>query len=175
VRAAHCLSCLHYLNCQPMPHGTGCDAAVKRVIQRRARPQEGSRRKGSLQEGHITASKAAVCIESASSWCSCRPGRVPTLHILTAQRRSGCTKYNMAPSSTPPLQVTERPERLLTDRSAYILYLESQLERVTAACMTVHSFEERLEDAANHLQGLEEKVWQGLAASMHWLLHLTGK
>jgi predicted metal-dependent hydrolase len=41
--------------------------------------------------------------------------------------------------------------------------------------MTVHSFEERLEDAANHLQGLEEKVWQGLAASMHWLLHMAGK
>ena len=56
------------------------------------------------------------------------------------------------------MQAAERPERLLTDRSAYILYLESQLERVTAACMAVHSFEERLEDTATHLQALEEKV-----------------
>ena len=39
--------------------------------------------------------------------------------------------------------------------------------------MTVHSFEERLEDASSHLQGLEEKARQGLAASMHWLLHVT--
>lgn len=56
------------------------------------------------------------------------------------------------------LQAKERPEKLLTDRSAYILYLESQLERVTAACMTVHSFEERLEDATSRVQALEEKV-----------------
>lgn len=46
---------------------------------------------------------------------------------------------------------------------------------MTAACMTVHSFEERLEDAASHLQGLEEKVWQDLAASLCWLLHMTSK
>jgi hypothetical protein len=40
--------------------------------------------------------------------------------------------------------------------------------------MTVHSFEERLEDAASHMQTLEEKVWQELAqlaAGMHRLFH----
>lgn len=29
------------------------------------------------------------------------------------------------------------PDRLLTDRGSYIAYLESQLERVSAACLTV--------------------------------------
>ena len=94
-------------------------------------------------------------------------------HCSSAQRMHDTLASVIA---GPALQVTERPERLLTDRSAYILYLESQLERVTAACMTVHSFEEQLEDAANHLQGLEEKGCRGkgLAASMQWLLHMTG-
>lgn len=52
----------------------------------------------------------------------------------------------------------QRPEKLLTDRSAYILYLESQLERVTAACLTVHSFDEQLEAATSRVQALEKKV-----------------
>eukprot|EP00696_Hemimastix_kukwesjijk_P008480 gnl/Hemi2/20719_TR6860_c0_g5_i1.p1 gnl/Hemi2/20719_TR6860_c0_g5~~gnl/Hemi2/20719_TR6860_c0_g5_i1.p1 ORF type:complete len:585 (-),score=227.86 gnl/Hemi2/20719_TR6860_c0_g5_i1:79-1833(-) len=48
--------------------------------------------------------------------------------------------------------------RLLTDRSAYISYLEVQLERVTASCMTVQSFSERIEQVQGQLNTSEEKV-----------------
>lgn len=34
--------------------------------------------------------------------------------------------------------------KLLTDRSAYMAYLEVQLERVTTACMTVQAYKDRL-------------------------------
>lgn len=39
-----------------------------------------------------------------------------------------------------PLTDVGDPKRLLTDRSAYISYLEVQLERVSAACMTSQGF-----------------------------------
>ena len=50
------------------------------------------------------------------------------------------------------------PDHLLTDRAAYISYLESQLEHVTSACMTVASFEERLEAATATTRSLTMKV-----------------
>lgn len=51
------------------------------------------------------------------------------------------------------------PDKLLTDRSTYIGYLESQLERVTSACLTVHSFDQRIETVASSARLLEEKVY----------------
>ena len=36
-------------------------------------------------------------------------------------------------------------QRLLTDRAAYISFLEVQLERVLAACMTTQGFSGRIE------------------------------
>ena len=50
------------------------------------------------------------------------------------------------------------PDKLLTDRSTYIGYLESQLERVTNACLTVQSFDQRLETVTSAARLLEEKV-----------------
>lgn len=50
------------------------------------------------------------------------------------------------------------PDRLLADRSAYIAHLESELQRISAACLTVHSFSERLEGTETRAQLLEEKV-----------------
>ena len=50
------------------------------------------------------------------------------------------------------------PDKLLTDRSTYIGYLESQLERVTNACLTVQSFDQRLETVTSTARLLEEKV-----------------
>ncbi|KAK9842449.1 hypothetical protein WJX81_000710 [Elliptochloris bilobata] len=55
-------------------------------------------------------------------------------------------------------QATADPRRLLTDRSAYIEHLESELKRVSAACLTVHSFSERIESTETQAQLLEEKV-----------------
>ena len=59
-----------------------------------------------------------------------------------------------------PLQDAENihPDKLLTDRSTYIGYLESQLERVTNACLTVQSFDQRIETVTSAARLLEEKV-----------------
>ena len=51
-----------------------------------------------------------------------------------------------------PLEAPEDSKKLLTDRSAYIAYLESQLE------LTVQSFDERLESVASKAHLLEEKA-----------------
>ena len=51
-----------------------------------------------------------------------------------------------------------RPERLLVDRTAYIEHLESEVKRISAACLTVHSFSERIEGTESRAQLLEEKV-----------------
>ena len=58
----------------------------------------------------------------------------------------------------PPQDALPSPDRLLTDRGSYIAYLESQLERVSAACLTVTSFDERLEQAVSAIRCLEEKT-----------------
>ncbi|KAK9817733.1 hypothetical protein WJX72_001374 [[Myrmecia] bisecta] len=50
------------------------------------------------------------------------------------------------------------PDKLMTDRASYISYLESQLERITSACLTMQSFDERIESATSSARGLEEKV-----------------
>ncbi len=50
------------------------------------------------------------------------------------------------------------PDKLLTDRSTYIGYLESQLERVTNACLTVQLFDQRIETVTSAARLLEEKV-----------------
>eukprot|EP00742_Colponemidia_sp_Colp-10_P009356 GILJ01010194.1.p1 GENE.GILJ01010194.1~~GILJ01010194.1.p1 ORF type:complete len:640 (+),score=99.16 GILJ01010194.1:66-1922(+) len=49
-------------------------------------------------------------------------------------------------------------QRLLTDRSAYIAFLEVQLERVTASCLTVQGFSERIEQVQSHVNTVEEKI-----------------
>lgn len=43
-------------------------------------------------------------------------------------------------------RLLQSPSALLTDRGAYLTYLESQLERVSAACMTVGAFQEHISD-----------------------------
>lgn len=50
------------------------------------------------------------------------------------------------------------PERLLTDRASYISYLESQLDKVSSACLTVVSYDERLEAAVSAARALEERL-----------------
>eukprot|EP01083_Nonionella_stella_P275160 934420_1 len=54
---------------------------------------------------------------------------------------------------------------LLTDRSAYISFLEIQLERVTASVMTVQGFSERIKELQDQYVGLEERV-QSLARAL---------
>lgn len=58
------------------------------------------------------------------------------------------------------------PDKLLTDRSTYIGYLESQLERVTNACLTVQSFDQRIETVTSAARLLEEKVCAAVQAAV---------
>ena len=48
--------------------------------------------------------------------------------------------------------------RLLTDRSAYISFLEVQLERVTSSCLTVQAFSDRIEQLQGQILTLEDKL-----------------
>ncbi|CAD7953451.1 unnamed protein product [Amoebophrya sp. A25] len=48
--------------------------------------------------------------------------------------------------------------RLLTDRAAYLNFLEVQLERVSSSCLTVQGFSERIEQVQTQVNGMEEKV-----------------
>ena len=50
------------------------------------------------------------------------------------------------------------PPTLLTDRGAYLNYLESQLERVSAALITAHSYDQRFSDMQTLTSSLEQRV-----------------
>ena len=49
-------------------------------------------------------------------------------------------------------------QRLMTDRAAYLSYLEVQLERVSAACLVSQGFSERIEQQQSQIYGVEEKI-----------------
>lgn len=48
--------------------------------------------------------------------------------------------------------------QLLTDRNTYISFLEAQLERVSAACLTTQSFEKRLAEVENSQITNDQKI-----------------
>jgi len=48
--------------------------------------------------------------------------------------------------------------KMMTDRQAYISYLEVQLERVTQACLQSQGFNERIEQIQTQLNTAEEKI-----------------
>ena len=50
------------------------------------------------------------------------------------------------------------PPSMLTDRGAYCNFLEVQLERVSAVCLTVTSYDERFNDMQSLIVNLEEKL-----------------
>ena len=49
-------------------------------------------------------------------------------------------------------------KRLLTDRSAYISFLEVQLERVTTSCLTMQGFADRIEQLQAQVTTADEKM-----------------
>jgi hypothetical protein len=49
-------------------------------------------------------------------------------------------------------------QRLMTDRAAYLSYLEVQLERVSAACLVSQGFSERIEQQQSQIHAVEEKI-----------------
>lgn len=60
------------------------------------------------------------------------------------------------------------PPSLLTDRGAYVNFLEVQLERVSAACLSVQSYEDRFQDQHGMVHALEQRC-----SSMTKLLSLA--
>ena len=55
---------------------------------------------------------------------------------------------------------TSNTNKLMTDRSSYMAFLEVELERVSAACMTVQAYKERLSEIHKNHNELEEKLQQ---------------
>jgi hypothetical protein len=53
-------------------------------------------------------------------------------------------------------------QKLLTDRSVYLTFLETQLERVSSSCMTVVGFKERMLDVESQIVEMEERLSNGL-------------
>ncbi len=49
-------------------------------------------------------------------------------------------------------------QRMMTDRAAYMSFLEVQLERVSASCMTVQAYSERIEAMQTQCNTMEEKI-----------------
>ena len=52
--------------------------------------------------------------------------------------------------------------KLLTDRTAYLSFLETQLERVSTACLTVQGVTERFSETQGQLDAADEKAMQSL-------------
>lgn len=50
------------------------------------------------------------------------------------------------------------PPSLLTDRGAYVNFLEIQLERVTSACFAMQSYEQKMNDMQLLLTNFDEKL-----------------
>ena len=55
-------------------------------------------------------------------------------------------------------RILHDPPSLLTDRGAYVNFLEVQLERVSAACLGVQSYDQRFNDMQSLIVHVEERV-----------------
>lgn len=75
-------------------------------------------------------------------------------NMLNTGPRSYYDDYLRKKSTT---RVVEDPTALLTDRNAYVNFLEVQLERVSAACLAVQSSEQRFNDLTGMIQTLEQR------------------
>ena len=73
------------------------------------------------------------------------------------RKYGGGRPKGLAPSDGSNTRLLES-ERLLTDRAAYISFLEVQLERVSSACLTSEGFSERIEQLNAAVIALEERL-----------------
>merc|ERR1712150_117973 len=65
-------------------------------------------------------------------------------------------------------------DNLMTDRSAYISFLEIQLDKVSSACLTVQGFSERIQQLHDNTNRLEEQI-QSLAHSVQLSTNIIDK
>jgi hypothetical protein len=54
-------------------------------------------------------------------------------------------------------KIVQDPTSLLTDRGAYVNFLEVQIERVSAACLTAQAYEDRFNDMQEMIKSLEQR------------------
>jgi hypothetical protein len=105
---------------------------------------------------------------SGSYYEEYRRGRRPSSARSQSQRRSISSTASLNAPTTPnnktrsstssgPGNMRES-ERLLTDRSAYISFLEVQLERVSAACLTSQGFGDRIEQVQSSVLSVEDRL-----------------
>lgn len=57
-----------------------------------------------------------------------------------------------------PGGMSAQASRLMTDRGAYMSFLEVQLERVSSACLTTQGFDERLHQLSALASSAEERI-----------------
>lgn len=76
----------------------------------------------------------------------------------TRGHRSYCEAFNRRRNLTP--EVLTR-ENLLTDRGAYLNFLEVQLERVSAACLVAQDVGARIDVVAAQTSAVDEKARTG--------------
>ena len=75
--------------------------------------------------------------------------------MLSSGSRSYYDDYSRKRGSS---RLIHDPPSLLTDRGAYVNFLEVQLERVSAACLGVQSYDQRFNDIQQIVINLDEKV-----------------
>ena len=73
-----------------------------------------------------------------------------------------CVDNRFRPQASAP---TGETQRLMTDRSAYISYLECQMQRVSAACLQSSAASARVDDFQAELARLDAKVRATVACS----------
>jgi hypothetical protein len=74
--------------------------------------------------------------------------------LYSGQKSSYADEYQRKKESSRSLQ---NPPALLTDRAAYVNFLEVQLERVSTACLTVQSYDDKFTDMQNLFVNLEAR------------------
>ncbi len=74
--------------------------------------------------------------------------------IFSGEKKSYSEEYQRRKDTGRALQT---PPCLLTDRTAYVNFLEVQLERVSNACLTVQGYDQKFADLTNLIVNLEQR------------------
>ena len=75
--------------------------------------------------------------------------------MMISAPRSYCEEY-LRKRDTGRL-IANPPTLLIANRNSYVNFLEIQLERVTAACMSVQSYDDRFNDIQNLILAIEQR------------------
>ena len=76
---------------------------------------------------------------------------------MITRSNSGASYYDDYTRKKGSIRTLTDPPSLLTDRGAYVNFLEVQLERVSAACLGVQSYDDRFNDMQGLIVALEQR------------------